>query len=157
MSRDEIIAAINDFVEFISERKDDVEVDETSLALALDRLALAYHFSRSAATNVMTSDPPQRDYNETRKIIAARFPNCGYYNLPSEIGQNIAETGIMVGDAIDDITDIALDMQQVKWRLDNTDIDDALWHFSFTYEAHWGDHLRRLQLYLHDRNFNRTK
>lgn len=68
--------------------------------------------------------------------------------MPSDIGDNIAETGIIAGDAIDDIADIALNRHGIKWRLDNTDIDDALWHFRFEYESRWGDHLRCLQFYL---------
>ncbi|MFN7134579.1 MAG: DUF5063 domain-containing protein, partial [Myxococcales bacterium] len=58
---------------------------------------------------------------------------------------------IMVGDAIDDIVDIANDLQQVVWRWETTSEADALWHFRFSFTSHWGAHLRALQLYLHER------
>jgi hypothetical protein len=49
----------------------------------------------------------------------------------------------MVGDAIDDLADIAADLEEVVWA------DDAHWHYKFLFEVHWGMHLRELALYLH--------
>lgn len=45
----------------------------------------------------------------------------------------------MIDDAINDVADTALDIHGIKWRLDNTDIDDALWHFRFAYKSHHRD------------------
>jgi Domain of unknown function (DUF5063) len=80
--------------------------------------------------------------------VAAHFPELGYYNTPSSITQHIAEAEIDVGDAIDDITDIAIELYDVLWRFDHTSADDALWYFSNSYFTHWEQHLRQLQLCL---------
>ena len=35
-----------------------------------------------------------------RQIVSARFPELGYYNIPSSVTQQIAEGGIDVADAV---------------------------------------------------------
>jgi hypothetical protein len=50
-----------------------------------------------------------------------------------------------MGDDIDDITDIAIELYDASWRLDHTSADDALWYFSNSYSTHWEQHLRKLQ------------
>jgi hypothetical protein len=54
---------------------------------------------------------------------------------------------------IDDILDIARDLTEIIWRYENTSKDDVLWHFEFLFRAHWGRHLRSLQVYLHDLSY----
>jgi hypothetical protein len=48
--------------------------------------------------------------------VSAHFPELGYYNTPSSITQQIAEAKIEVGDAIDEITNIAIELYDVLWR-----------------------------------------
>ena len=83
-----------------------------------------------------------------RELISPRFPELGYYNVPSSVTQHIAESGVDVGDAIDDVADIAIELYEVLCRFDHTSTDDALWYFSNSYSNHWEQHLRELQLYL---------
>jgi hypothetical protein len=58
-------------------------------------------------------------------------------------------TSAMVGNAIDDLTDISGDLREVLWRYETLGADDALWHFHFLFLIHWGQHARELSLYLH--------
>ena len=80
--------------------------------------------------------------------MSAHFAELGYYNTPSSITQQIAEAKIEVGDTIDDITDIAIELYDVMRRFDHTSADDALWYFNNSYSTHWEQHLRELQLCL---------
>ena len=153
MDKEEIHKAIIDFLDLIEKGKGSVEANEQSLVLALDQLALAYHFSEQEFDEREYPEPPNKDYQQIRAIVTQRFPNYGYYNLPKEITNKISETGIMVGDAIDDITHIAQDIQEIRWRWDNTSNLDALWHFRLGYYSHWGNHLRELQFYLYARDY----
>ena len=116
--------------------------------LALDRLALAYHFAECKFDEADYPDTPRKDYGELGKAVSALFPEYGYYNVATRISVEISEGGLYVGDAIDDITDIAIDMYEVLWLWENTSVDNALWEFRQGYENHWGMHLRCLQLYL---------
>lgn len=147
MNRDEIHEAISDFLALLN-GKEDVEAREAVLALALDRLALAYHFADYKFDETDYPDAPRKDYQELRKIVSALFPEYGYYNVTARISVEISEGGLHVGDAIDDITDIAIDMNEVLWLWENTSVDNALWEFRQGYENHWGMHLRCLQLYI---------
>lgn len=149
MTNSEIYRSVSEFLEIVEQGKDTVEQNEKYLILALDCLALAYSSVAYKFDETDFPDPPKIDAMELRSIISKRFPNYGLYNLPCEITTKIGETEIIVGDAIDDIADITTDMQEIKWRWNNTSIDDALWHFRFGYRSHWGNHLRNLQFYLY--------
>jgi hypothetical protein len=151
MDKNDIHNAIVDFLNLIENGKDSTEANEQALILALDKLALAYHFSEHQFDKKDYPEPPSKDYQQHRAIVTQRFPNFGYYNLPEVVTSKISDPGVIVGDALDDITDIALDMQEVRWRWDNTSDLDALWHFRFKY-WHWGNHLRELQFYLYKRS-----
>ena len=56
--------------------------------------------------------------------------------------------GCYAVDAIDDLADIAKDLIQFMWFLDNVSLSDAIWDFRFGYQSHWGPHLHGLRAYL---------
>jgi hypothetical protein len=149
MNKGEIHQAIDDFLNLIEKGKDSIEANEQALIPTLDKLALAYHSSAYEFDEQDYPEPPSKDYQKLRAIVTERFPNFGYYNLPQEVTTKISETEILVGDAIDDITDITRDMQEIRWRWNNTSDLDALWYFRLGYYSHWGNHLRELQFYLY--------
>jgi hypothetical protein len=117
------------------------------LALALDRLALAYHFAHCEFED-SDLDAPRDDYAELRRRASALIADPSPYNMVLDVSVNIGETEIGVGDTIDDLADIASDMQKVLWLWDHASVEIALWEFRWGYENHWGEHLRYLQLYL---------
>nr|AIA14224.1 Unknown Function [uncultured bacterium] len=153
MTRGEIYNAISEFLDLIRYGRESVQANEEQLVIALDRLAFVYQFSEAAFDERNYPDSPDRNYSELRAVVVERFPNYGYYNLPCEVTIKIAETEEMVGDAIDDITDIALDMQEIEWKWKNTSETDAIWHFRYGASRHWIDHMRHLQFYLNARYY----
>ncbi len=148
-SRQDIRAAVSEFLELLEHGRGEVKANVSALEIALDRLALAYHFSEDVFDDVDQPDPPDTDRDRLRRLAVERFPGFGYYNVPGEITEKIMEAEMVVGDALDDVVDIARDLSDVAWRWEHTSAKDALWHFRFGYEHHWGWHLRNLQLYLH--------
>lgn len=148
MTRDEIRSSILFLLEVI---EGDYLADEreSKLSLALDRLALAQHYAEYTFDETDYPDAPQLTYDVLRDLISVRFPDCGYYNVAADITTVIGEGTANVGDAIDDICDIASDLYEVRWCWENTSINDALWHFKQGFWSHWGRHLRELQLYLY--------
>ena len=148
MDRNDIHEAIGFFFDVIDGNYQP-EDRENKLALALDQLALAYHFAEYVFDETDHPEASRREYEVIREHVSERFPDLGFYNGAHHISERIADSETNVGDSIDDICDIVGDLEEVLWCWDNTSIDDALWHFRFGYETHWGKHLRDLQLYLY--------
>ena len=148
MSRDEIKQTIDEFLLLVEKGCGSVEENETKLKLLLDKLALAQHFVTYKFDEKDYADAPDRACDELRKLVAPRFPNYGYYNIAEDVTQKIGESKAIVGDAIDDIADIAGDLYETKWCWENNSTEDGLWHFKNNFESHWSYHLRGLQIYL---------
>lgn len=148
MSRDEIKQTVDDFLSLVENGCGSPEENEEKLNFLLDKLALAQHFATYVFDDKDYADAPRRDYGELRKLVRAQFPNYGHYNLVKDVTKEIGNTEAIVGDAIDDIVDIAKDLAEVKWRWENNSPDDALWSLKQDFLFHWNEHLRELQIYL---------
>jgi hypothetical protein len=120
---------------------------DLELIRALDELALAYHDTPEGNPSGSRRKPTRSDYQQRWQSLGDRFPDLGYYAI-SDPKETVAEEGL-VGDAIDDLADISIDLGEVIWRFENLGADDAHWHFRMLYEIHWGRHLRELAFYLH--------
>lgn len=148
MNRNEIYQTIRDFLSLFESERKSVESNQETLMLTLDHLAMAQNFVDYEFDETDYPDAPRKDYNELREIASSLFPNYGYYNVVLNISVNIGTPSEAIGDAIDDLVDIAKDLYEVEWLWKNTTEENALWHFSFGYNSHWGEHLRWLQLYI---------
>ena len=148
LGREDILKTILEYLDLIANGKGGAAENLQALDLALDKLALAYHFARYETGGVVYPDAPREEYERMRSLTVEQFPDFGYYNKPSSVIGEVAEAEVFVGDAVDDVADMAVDLLEVAWRWQNTSVDDALWHFRLGYESHWGEHLRYLQLYI---------
>lgn len=145
----EIETEINNFLNLILEPDSKLE-DLNELILALDRLAISSHEIEYKFDEADYTDNSNFEYSVIRQKVEKRFPNLGLYNIALDVSEKTGNSEIATSDAIDDITDITLDLLRVRWRFENTSINDALWHYELSFRSHWGRHLRDLQLYLHD-------
>lgn len=117
------------------------------LKVCLDELALLANTTQYIADEADYPNPPRANPASWDKVEKL-FPSLGFYNVALGIPERRSKTlGV---NAIEDIVDIAGDLAEVLWRMENTSTDDALFHFQLTFQSHWGVHLRCLQLYLHD-------
>lgn len=125
--------------------------DLAKLASYLDELAQIFHETPAGAPTDTSVLAVQPDYKELYSAIGARFPDLGLYATadPREVVMVKPE----VGDAIDDLADIARDLCEVVWRWENNGPDDANCAFRFGYQAHWGRHLHDLRSYIHALQF----
>ena len=147
-SPDQIQTSVAEFIRLIED--DAISPGNRLLRLrrSLDQLGLLQHDTSYAFDDRDYPDAPSKDYQTLRQIVASRFPELGHYNIPGSVTQHIAEADMHVGDAIDDITDIALDLYDVQWRWENTSVGNALWYFTNSYSNHWEEHVRDLQMCL---------
>lgn len=123
--------------------------DEALLG-ALDRLIEAYHRTPEAGPSDTDLEPPRSGGPALYQQVASRFPDYGHYPVADPTA-SIGD-GAMMGDPIDDLADLTMDMRDVVWRAEHLGSEDAHWQFRLLY-CHWGRHARELALYLHARQF----
>lgn len=148
---DAIRALIQRYLDLIEIGQGSVKANETALVEILDRLAGAIHEAPRGETTDDV-DAPERRYETMRSLVVERFPNYGFYGSGCLLDLDKKDERF-VGDAIDDIADIALDLHEAAWTWDNVGVEDGLWMFHFGFEYHWGMHLRELQTYLHRKRY----
>lgn len=148
VSREDIHNAILEYLDLIEVGRKTAEENLQALEMVLDKLALAYHYADYPFDETEYPDAPRHN-KKWYPLAGKRFPDFGYYNVPCSVIEQLMESELMVGDAIDDLADIATDLEEIDWHWKHTSIDNALWYFRFGFKAHWGDHLRHLQYFLH--------
>ena len=142
-----MIDAIRAYFAVIDSPPEDETARLRALGTALDQLANAY------ATAVETpfvdgEDPPdQHDYEAMCERVRQAFPKFGYYAVVTPTPDPDAE--VMMGDATDDLADIALDLKPILWLWNQGRQGEAAWYFQLTYRQHWGTHLHDLRRYVH--------
>jgi hypothetical protein len=146
-----MLDAIRAYQDLLRDPPPTEELRLVALTEALDRLAMSYHQTLDAWSDNEVGAPESSEYWDRRAKIASRFPELGYYaTIVPGPPDNLAG---MVGDAIDDLADIKSDLNEVVWRAENVDLDDAIWYFRYLYRIHWGRHLMELRNHLHLRLF----
>jgi hypothetical protein len=87
----------------------------------------------------------KNDYDEWRKIVSKNFSELGLYNDVLEIRDNIGETELATGDAIDDLTDIVKDISNALSLKKEKDTISSL---KMDFEFHTKTHIINLLRYL---------
>lgn len=151
MAISDIRGVVDQYLCLIRSGTDTPEENVVSLVRTLDALALAMHDVAPAVDKTEHPDPPLWPYECRRALACERFPHLGHYNAAGSVSESPGESDLVVGDAIDDIADIAGDLADAVWRWERTSEADALWHLQESFRYHWGQHLRGLQLYLYCR------
>ena len=95
--------------------------------------------------------PKKIDYKEIRQKVSHNFPSFGFYHSVLNPLNIIEKAELGLEDAVDDLTDIILDLLEINWRFENNSKEDALWHLKFMFNAHFKDHLLNLLKYLQER------
>jgi hypothetical protein len=97
-------------------------------------------------------EEPNFNYNEIKENVKSNFPDFGWYSIVLDSNEMEPNVEIGIGDELDDLTDIIMDLLAVKWQMENTSIRDALWHFDFSMRTHSEQHLVDLLKRLKERN-----
>jgi hypothetical protein len=108
---------------------------DAELSEALDRLVAAYHTTPDADVSDSDLEAPTQDGASLYKEVSERFPDYGLYPV-ADPSASIGDA-MGMGDAIDDLADITLDMREVVWLADQLTLDEAHWAFRLHF-FHWG-------------------
>ncbi|MBL7974375.1 MAG: DUF5063 domain-containing protein [Candidatus Kapabacteria bacterium] len=89
---------------------------------------------------------------DIRKIVESNFKDYGYYKSVIDINdiENLKDN--LIGDAIDDLTDIIIDLLEIKWRIENNSLDDGLRFFELTFYVHTQQHILALLNFMKQKN-----
>jgi hypothetical protein len=143
--RSRIKKAINRYLDVLQGRDGATLYD---LAKALDELTATYHDVPDVEPD--TSEGSTAPRIEEKPIIdaaATAFPDLGWYALVDPDDGPDQEVGMSI--AVGDLAEIAADLVEVLWLLENASHNDAVWEFRFGYQSHWGRHLHEIRTYLH--------
>lgn len=120
---------------------------QARLAATFDRLCTAYNQADDIEPDTDEVNSPRADPHHFGEQAAASFPELGFY--PEVDPLQGFEQEITQGWGLDDLTDIAVDLTEVLWLIEQGRINDAIWTFRWGYQNHWGHHLHDLRRYLH--------
>lgn len=89
---------------------------------------------------------------DIRQNVISNFKDYGFYKsvIDSSNLDNLESN--VIGDAIDDLTDIISDLLEVKWRIENNSMADGLWYFDLIFYSHTKQHIIGLLDYINQRN-----
>ncbi len=145
----QMITTIHQFLALIRGDMPDTASNYHVLIQLLDMLAVIRHSIGNEDFETRDSAPPQWSYEARRKCIEKRFPDLGYYHQVLDLDRNLGEPQELgIGDAVDDLADIAGSLYEVAWNWEHSGHGAARWYYAHSFDTHWGMHLRHLQLYL---------
>ena len=92
------------------------------------------------------------EYSKIRQNVTINFKDFGLYKTTLDISDidNLSENEI--GDALDDLTDIIIDLLEIKERIENNSLDDGLWFFELTFYTHTQQHILNLLNFMKQKN-----
>ena len=90
--------------------------------------------------------------NKIRENVISNFQSFGLYHNLSELNKIENEADLVVGDAVDDLTDIILDLLEIKWRAETNSENDAWWYFELIFYSHTQQHLIDLLNFMKHKN-----
>jgi hypothetical protein len=143
-------AEIQRFLDLLKSAPANVEMRLQALSRSLDELAFALHALPEGEVVdewEKQPQPPDGSYLKFRECASQSYPELGLYPWVDPVGT--IDQSVMMGDAIDDLADIAKDLSEAHWVWENVGEAAAQWDLHFGYRTHWGEHLRNLRAYLH--------
>lgn len=144
--------AVFALLDFVQQATPTTPADWPELVRLLDGVALARHAcptERWDYDDEQHGPLPGRSYDEWRRVIGPRFPDFGFYWDVLDPFDAARAENAGLGDAIDDLADIARDLQQAVLVRDRLGEREGRLALGDAFDVHVGDHLRSLQRYLH--------
>lgn len=97
-------------------------------------------------------DFDKSQYLEIRQNVSSNFKDFGFYRTILDINDIHNLKNNVIGDAIDDLSDIILDLLEIKWRIENNSLADGLWFFELIFYSHTQEHILNLLNFMKQKN-----
>lgn len=146
----QLIQTINQIVKFGLEQNIEISKDERNLLLEKSLISIysLYFEIQYEYDNTDFEEYHGIKYVDVRKNIESNFPDFGYYTIALDLMDINNKDNMAIGDAIDDLSDIILDLLQIKWRMENNSKNNGLWYFELIFSGHTQQHIIDLLNYL---------
>lgn len=119
-----------------------------SLKKSLGDLYALYLNLNSNFDEQLYEEVQRLDYAEVYAYVKVNFPEFGWYRSSTISLKTDQDPELLEEDAVDDLTDLIIDLSEVAWRLENTSLNDGLWYFNTLMKIHSEAHLLNLLSYL---------
>ncbi len=146
----QLIQTINQIVKFGLEQNIEISRDERNLVMEKSLISIysLYFEIQYEYDNTHFEEYDDIKYVNIRKNIESNFPDFGYYTIALDLMDINNKDNMAIGDAIDDLSDIILDLLEIKWRMENNSQNNGLWYFELIFSGHTQQHIIDLLKYL---------
>lgn len=152
----ELIPTINEIVKYGLQSNFTTNKNERNKLLEKSLVKIYSLYFEIECTIEETDFPDfiQPNYQEIRQNIESNFPDFGFYKTIIDFNdfENKEPNGI--GDAIDDLTDITLDLLEIKMKIEKNSLEDGLSYFQFIFKGHTQQHILDLLNYMKKKELN---
>jgi hypothetical protein len=144
----ELISTINEIVKYgLQPNLTTVDRDKL-LEKNLLKIYMLYFDIKYDFDNADYPDFDKIELPNVRQNIECNFPEFGLYKTVLDIKDVDNLTDCAIGDAIDDLSDITLDLLEIKWRIETNSLNDGLWYFELIFRSHTQQHILDLLNYM---------
>ena len=148
----ELITIINEIVKYGLQPNLTITDKEKLLEKSLVKIYNLYFDIKFDFDEKDYQDFDKSNLPNIRQNIESNFKDFGFYKTILDIKDfhNLEDSSI--GDAIDDLNDILIDLLEVKWRIENNSLADGLWFFQLAFYSHIQQHILDLLNYMKQKN-----
>lgn len=139
--KEKIILTIDAIIQF--GLKSDLQIPNKVVLLEryLVKIYNLYFEIESAFDETDYLDFDKSQMPDIRTNVTSNFPEFGWYKMVNDINNLDKTDDILTGDAIDDLSDIIIDLVETKWRIENNSYNDGVWYFKLAFETHTKQHI----------------
>ena len=150
----ELIPTINEIVKYGLQSNLTLTDKEKSLEKNLVKIYDLYFDIQYEFDETTFFEFDNSQHVDLRKNVKSNFKNFGLYKIILDINDinNLNENTIAIGDSIDDLTDIIIDLLEIKWRIENNSLADGLWFFELIFYSHTQQHILNLLNFMKQKN-----
>lgn len=150
----ELIPTINEIVKYGLQPNLTTDKNERSKLLekSLVKIYSLYFDIEYTFDETDSADFDKQKLLKIRQNVESNFPDFGLYKKVIDFTDLDNKVDDGIGDAIDDLTDIILDLLEIKWRIETNSLADGLWYFQLIFYSHTQQHILDLLNYMKQKN-----
>lgn len=150
----DLIATINEIVKYGLEPGLGKPYGYKHLEKNLVKIYSFYFDVRYEHDDTAYPDFDRKQFPNIIENVQSNFPKFGFYKTILDINDVAKNDDIAMGDAVDDLSDIILDLLELRWRIENCSTNNGLWYFDIRFPIHTQQHILDLLNYIKQQDEN---